>query len=189
MLYRRTLLFIHSIYNSSHLLIPNFQSTPSLIPHLPRKASVPLIQISGCSTVASIPMPLPPPSLPPGTYCYSYWAHASWVPLCVCVCVFVWVTQSCLTLRDSVDCSPSGSSINGILQGRILEWVAIPVSRGSSQPRDQTQVSWIAGRLFTVWAAREALLWLDGIGGKGLRLCNYSFFFSHDLKKDSLSSL
>ena len=44
----------------------------------------------------------------------------------------------------------------GILQARILEWVAMPFSRGSSQPRDQTQVSYIAGRLFTIWTTREA---------------------------------
>ena len=50
-----------------------------------------------------------------------------------------------------------GSSVHGILQVRILEWVAIPFSRGSSQPRGQTRVSCIAGRLFTNWATREAL--------------------------------
>ena len=47
--------------------------------------------------------------------------------------------------------------VRGILQGRILEWVATPFSRGSSQPRDQTQVSHIAGGFFTSWATREAL--------------------------------
>ena len=50
-----------------------------------------------------------------------------------------------------MDCSPPGSSVYGILQARILEWVAISFSRGSSQPRDQTQVSHIAGRLLTNW--------------------------------------
>ena len=48
-----------------------------------------------------------------------------------------------------------GSSAHGIPQARILEWVAIPFSRGSSWPRDRTQVSWIAGRFFTIWATRE----------------------------------
>ena len=48
------------------------------------------------------------------------------------------VAQSCPTLHDPVDCSPPGSSVHGILQARILEWVAISFSRGSSQPRDQT---------------------------------------------------
>ena len=57
------------------------------------------------------------------------------------------VAQSCPTLCDPVDCIPPGSSAHGILQARILEWVAISFSRGSSQPRDQTQVSCIAGRL------------------------------------------
>ena len=58
--------------------------------------------------------------------------------------------QLCLTLCNPLDCSPPGSSVHGILQARILEWVAIPFSRGSSWPRDQTQVSCIAGRFFTV---------------------------------------
>ena len=55
-----------------------------------------------------------------------------------------------------MDCSLPGSSIHGILQARVLEWVAISFSRGSSQPGDQTQVSRIAGRRFTIWATREA---------------------------------
>ena len=54
-----------------------------------------------------------------------------------------------------MDYSPPGSSVHGILQVRIIEWVAIPFSRGSSQPRDRTQVSHIAGRFFTIWATRE----------------------------------
>ena len=70
--------------------------------------------------------------------------------VCVCVSVCLCVTQSCPTLCDPMDCSPPGSSVHGILQARILEWLAIPFSRGSSQPRDQTQVSCIAGGFFTV---------------------------------------
>ena len=66
------------------------------------------------------------------------------------------VAQSCLTLCDPLDCSPPGSSVHGILQARILEWAAISFSRGSSQPRDWTQVSCIAGRCFNLWATREA---------------------------------
>ena len=61
-----------------------------------------------------------------------------------------------LTLCNSMDCSPPVSSIHGISQVRILEWVAISFYRGSSQPGDWTQVSCIAGRLFTVWTSREA---------------------------------
>ena len=51
------------------------------------------------------------------------------------------VAQSCLTLCDPMDCSLPGSSVHGILQARILEWAVMPSSRGSSRPRDQTQVS------------------------------------------------
>ena len=58
-----------------------------------------------------------------------------------------------------MDCSPPGSSVRGILQVRILEWVAFPFSRSSFRPRDQTQVSCIAGRFFTNWAMREGSLW------------------------------
>ena len=69
--------------------------------------------------------------------------------------VKVLVAQSYPTLQDTMDCCPSGSSVHGIFQARILEWVAISFSRGSSQPRDQTQVSYTAGRLFTDWATRN----------------------------------
>ena len=66
--------------------------------------------------------------------------------------------QSCPTLCDPVDCSPPGSSVHGILQARVLVWVAILFSRGSSRPREQTWVSCTAGRFFTVWTTREVLL-------------------------------
>ena len=61
------------------------------------------------------------------------------------------VTQSCLTLCNPMDCT-----VHWILQIRVLEWVVFPFSRGSSQPRDWTQVSHITGRFFTLWATREA---------------------------------
>ena len=61
------------------------------------------------------------------------------------------VVQLCLTLCNPMD------TAHGSLQARILEWVAFPFSRGSSQPKDRTQVSHIAGRFFTSWATREAL--------------------------------
>ena len=60
-----------------------------------------------------------------------------------------------------MDCSPPGSSIHGIFQARVLEWVAISFSRGSSWPRDWTQVSRVAGRHFTIWATREAHIWVQ----------------------------
>ena len=61
------------------------------------------------------------------------------------------VVQSCSTLCDIMDCSPPGSSVHGILQARILEWVATPSTRGSSQPRNRTQVSHIAGSPGGLW--------------------------------------
>ena len=63
----------------------------------------------------------------------------------------LFVAQSCLTL-----CDPMDYTVHGILQARILEWVAFSLSRGSSQPRDRTQVSHTAGEFFTSWATREA---------------------------------
>ena len=76
----------------------------------------------------------------------------------VCVYRSDCVTQSCLTLCDPMDCSPPGSSVHGILPARILQWVAIPFCRRSSWSRDWTWVSCIAGRFFTIWATREALV-------------------------------
>ena len=78
-------------------------------------------------------------------------------PELVCL-LCVLVAQSCPSLCGPVDCSPPGSSVHGISQARILEWAAIPFSRGSSQPRDRTWVSCTASGFFTSWAAREALI-------------------------------
>ena len=75
------------------------------------------------------------------------------------------LAQLCPTLCDPVDCSPPGSSVHGILQARILEWVAIPFSRGSSWPRDRTQVSCIAGRPFNLWAIHTANLGILSANG------------------------
>ena len=74
--------------------------------------------------------------------------------VCVCVCV------SCSVVSDSLrphGLQPARLLFNGILQARILGWVAISFSKGSSWPRDRTQVSCTAGRCFTIWATREAL--------------------------------
>ena len=83
------------------------------------------------------------------------WQCSVCVCVCVCVCAHVLVAHSCPDICDPLDCSPPGSSVHGIFQARILEWVAIPFSRGSSQPRDWTQVSCMSGRFFTIWATRE----------------------------------
>ena len=68
------------------------------------------------------------------------------------------ITQSCPTVCDHTDCSLPGSSVHGILQARILEWVGDPFSRVSSKPRDQTQVSWINKECFLLGLLN--FLWL-----------------------------
>ena len=85
---------------------------------------------------------------------YRWWKHS-------CNTVLIKIerksesAQTCPTLCNPMDCSPPHSSIHGILQARILEWVTISFSRGSSQPRDRTRLSLFVGRRFTVWATRE----------------------------------
>ena len=80
--------------------------------------------------------------------------------------------QFCLTLCNPIDCSPLGSSVHGILQARILEWVAMPSSRGSSGPRDRTHVSWVsctAKWILYHWVTWETLSFL-GWTNTGLQL-------------------
>ena len=77
------------------------------------------------------------------------------------------VAQSCLTLCYTMDCSLPCSSIHGVFQARVLDWVAISFSRGSSWPRDQTRVSHIIGRHCTIWATLEVCRW-DKKALKGL---------------------
>ena len=78
---------------------------------------------------------------------------------CVYLCV---VAQSCPTLRDPTDYSLPRSSVHGVFQAIVLEWIAISFSRGSSQPRARTRVSRSVDRRFAVWATREVscLLWV-----------------------------
>ena len=82
------------------------------------------------------------------------------------------VAQSCPTLCNPMDCSPPGASIHGIFQARVLEWIAISFSRMSSRPRDQTWVSHIAGRRFTIWATREAQCCFSGGSEVKVAACN-----------------
>ena len=84
---------------------------------------------------------LSPSLLPASPFAFSLFQHQS---------VKVLVAQLCLTLCESMDYSPPGFSVHGILQTRILEWVAISFSRGSSRPGDWTRVSCIAGKFFTI---------------------------------------
>ena len=81
------------------------------------------------------------------------------------------VVQSCLTLCNPMDCSLQGSSIHGIFQARVLEWVVISFSRGSSRPRDWTQVSCICRWILYHWDTREA------------PKINYMSIFKEDFKK------
>ena len=115
--------------------------------------------------------------------------RGSYIMGCVCVCVCV-VTQSCLTLCDPMDCSPLGSSVHGIFQTRILEWVAISYSKGSSWPKDQTHVSWVsclAGRFFTTVppAVVQSLsrVWLFATPWAAARQASLSFIISQSLLK------
>ena len=102
--------------------------------------------------------------------CHHLWIRYSYVRVtflcvgCVCVCVCAHAhTQSCLTLCDPLDHTPPGSSVHGIFQAGILGWVAMPSSRGSSQPRSQTGVSCVPciGRQITyhcpTWEAQFCL--------------------------------
>ena len=73
----------------------------------------------------------------------------------------VLVAQLCLTFCNPTDCSPPDSSVYGILQAKVLEWIAIPFTRGSSRPRYETLVSFIAGRFFTIWVTGKSLVTRD----------------------------
>ena len=88
----------------------------------------------------------------------------------------VLVTQLHPTLWDPMDCSPPGSSVHGISQARIREWVAIPFSRGSSQCREWIWVSHIAGKFFPIWATGEALNPVCIISGNCKPLVNNNGF-------------
>ena len=110
------------------------------------------------------------------------WSLEGWLMTKVILMYMKWsemkAAQSCATLCNSMDCSLPGSSVHGILQARILEWVAIPFSRESSKPRDQTQVSCTAGSFFTSWATREAQ-YMKGIRPSWVYFRN-ARFISHE---------
>ena len=86
---------------------------------------------------------------------YDSWFFIFWGPSTMISIVLV--SQSRPTLCYPIDCSLPGSSVHGILQPRILEWIAIPFVRGSSWPRDRIWVSCVAGRFFTIWATGKTL--------------------------------
>ena len=89
---------------------------------------------------------------------HNYYYGFSLLPPCLSQRQWSEVAQWCLTLCDPTDCSLPGSSVHGIFQAIVLELIAISFSRGSSQPRDQTQVSLIIDRRFTVWTTSFSLI-------------------------------
>ena len=93
------------------------------------------------------------------------------------------VAQSCPTLCDLMDCSLPGSSVHGIFQARVLEWFAISSSRESSHPRDQTQVSCIVGRCFTIWTTRK-----DAICGMKVNVIPFSILFPQMMLKKTVDT-
>ena len=99
------------------------------------------------------------------------------------------ISPLCPTLCDLLDCSSLGSSVYGILQARILEWIAIPVSRGFSWPRDWIQVSCTEGRIFIIWVTREYMRSLKRLScffpnGVSIRAINpFNYFQWHNLEK------
>ena len=97
---------------------------------------------------SQVPLPFLKPAWTSGSFQFTYCWSLAWrilsITLLACESESE-VSQSCLTLCNPIDCSPPDSSVHGILQARILQWVAISFSRGSSRPRDRTRVSHIAG--------------------------------------------
>ena len=104
--------------------------------------------LANCYGLDFVCLPHPLPStqniyiLNPHSWCLRMWLHLEFGSLKRYVCAKSF--QPCLTLWDPMDCSLPGFSVHGILQARILEWIATPSSRGSSQPRDWTCVSYIS---------------------------------------------
>ena len=95
---------------------------------------------------------------------------------CTSASLLVLIACWYLTLCNLMDCTLPGSSVHGILQARILEWVAISFSRGFSQPRYWTWVSCIAGRFFTIWATREALAYRAAICSRNTMRSTYVIY-------------
>ena len=117
---------------------------------------------------------VPWPGVEPGPSAQAAWSLSHWTTREVPISVTLEqkeseVAQSCPTLCNPIDCSLPGSSVHGIFQVLVLDWIAVSFSRGSSQPRDWTQVSRIVDRRFTIWATREVLI-------KGKELLLYSFY-------------
>ena len=94
--------------------------------------------------------------------------------------IVVLIAQSCPTRCNPTDCRKPGSSVHGIFQAKVLEWITIPFSRGTSWPRDQTWVYCIAGRFFTIWVTGKTYLgnrhgliwcWISCLGNRSRSFC------------------
>ena len=110
-------------------------------------------------------------------------------------CVYAKPLQLCPTLCNLMDYGPPGFSVHGILQARILEWVAISFSRGSSWPKDWTRIScgsWIEGRFFTAEPPGKPIIWIVAINQNFQRrpspssLCQFNFHFSGPSKVNTI---
>ena len=111
----------------------------SMAAFLPQWQNLVVLTVNTCPTKPKIC-----PSLTFHRVCWS----VAWLPVCLARSWYIY----------PMDCSPPGSSVHGILQARILEWVAIPVCRETSWPRDWAHISRIAGRFFIIWATWEVPL-------------------------------
>ena len=162
---------------AQYLFLSKVLETLTLV-RLSRRASDALVLSKGQPGTRESQDRLPGPAFPPPLLFFRQqlswgdclvgccWKSGSltWAGVQVSCCVYsfayfcVLVAQSCLTLCDPMDCSAPGSSVHRNLQARTLEWVSVFFSRGSSRPRDRTQVSCIAGRFFALWVTKEVLI-------------------------------
>ena len=130
--------------------------------------------------------------LAPGAFTWTKdWFSKAYIWCCHChFCVLV--AQLCPSPCDPLGCSLPEFSVHGILQAKILEWVAISFSRGSSQPRDWTQVSCIAGRFFTIWVIRSInTIWYkeERTDGEDIILNLHHFIFKPHIASYSILTL
>ena len=102
-----------------------------------------------------------------------------------CACMRAKSLQLCLTLCDSVDCSLPGSYVHGVIQARIVEWDAMPSSRGSPWPRDQTHISYI----YLHWQAGSLTLVPPGKPEMGCTICKFPTLISRTEQCQNLTSL
>ena len=153
MLYSQTLLFIHPIYKSLPLKVKVLVSKSRLALCNPMDCNPPVSSIHGILQARILEWIAIPFSRGPSRHRDRTWVLPHYRQLLYHLSREV--TQLCPTLCDPMDCSLPGSSVHGIFQAMVLEWIAISFSRWSSWPRDWTQVSRIVDRSFTTWATRE----------------------------------